>query len=87
MDVDHVLEVPVLHVYDDYCNTMQLEQELSEQVLDQETPEVHVGLPFSSSHEQEQVIAQEIPEVLVPVDLSQDRRQEQNVKRTAPPDR
>ena len=87
MDVDHVLEVPVLHVYDDYFNMLQLEQELSEQVLDQETPEVHVGLPFSSSHEQEQVIGQEIPDVLVPMDLSQDGIQQWNVKSTAPLDR
>ena len=36
MDVEQVLDVPVLHQYDDYLNIGLLEQELSEQVLVQE---------------------------------------------------
>ena len=42
MDVEQVLDVPVLHHYDDFFNIAQLEQELSEQVIEQE---VHAGPP------------------------------------------
>ena len=45
LDVEQVLDVPVLHHYDDFFNIAQLEQELSEQVIEQETLEVHAGLP------------------------------------------
>ena len=43
MDVEQVLDVPALHHYDDFFNIAQLEQELSEQVIEQETLEVHAG--------------------------------------------
>ena len=45
MDVEQVLDVPVLHHYDDFFNIAQLEQELSEQVIEPGTLKVHAGLP------------------------------------------
>ena len=45
MDVEQVLDVPVLHHYDVFFNIAQLELELSEQAIEQETLEVHAGPP------------------------------------------
>ena len=40
-----------LHHYDDFFNIAQLEQELSEQVIEQETLEVHAGPPSQQLRE------------------------------------
>ena len=50
-----ILDVPVLHLYDDDFNVAQLEQELSGQVIVQDFPEVHVQPPVAP-HAQEQAL-------------------------------
>ena len=78
--VEQDLDVPELPHCDDFFNIAQLEQELSEQVLAQETREVHVPTLVDTSLQ-----AQEVVEVFRT--LLQDRFQQWTLERTSPPDR